>query len=211
MKLGRLLEKLGLWSDGVDDEKKPGAAEKAPEKKYEKRTVSLESLRAARAEAAQEIASGQASARLGLEATPEQIYTAAKVSLPEHGWTLERLGRELKPGDDLALVLAEHKVAPDSLLEDGFKRDQALDMFEQHLEAKVEAFVTESSRQATELELQASELQARAAKLRAEQDEVRARLEKWRVSKRAAENELERVAGLVAPLISKPAPKYTDN
>lgn len=208
MKLGSLLEKLGLWSDGVDD--KLPAKPKSEEKKYEKKTVSLESLRAAKAEAAREIESGQASARLGLEATLPQIYTAAGLKDPEHGWTLERLGRELKDGDDVALVLAEHKIAPESLLEDGFRRDQALDRFEEHLDGKVQAFLASSKDKVAELEDQMRELAERAEKLRQEQRDVQERLNAWRTRKHASEDELERVAALVAPLVQKAAPKFSE-
>lgn len=208
MKIGRLLEKLGLWSDGVDD-KAPAAAPAEPEKKFEKRTVSLDSLRAARAEAARDLESGQSAARLALDVSVEQIYTAAKVPVPEHGWTLDRLARELKPEDNVALVLAEHKIPPETLLEDGIARDQALDRFEEHLETKVQGYLEASQARMADLEEKARELQGKIAELQSEQDAVRARLEAFRARKHAAEDELERAAALIASLVQKTAPKFS--
>lgn len=210
MKLGRLLEKLGLWSDGVDDEAPKKAAAPAEEpKKFEKRTVSLDSLRQQRAEADRQVESGKTAAGLGLEATPEQIYTAAGVKTPDHGWTLPRLARELKPDDELALLLAEHKLTPESLLEDGLARDSALDRFEDHLDSKVASYLDDVAVKLTELDEQVRLLEEKRAHLLGEREDVQKRLDSWRASKHAAEDELERVAGLLAPMVNKEAPKFS--
>ncbi|GMU57379.1 MAG: hypothetical protein AMXMBFR33_65250 [Candidatus Xenobia bacterium] len=207
MKLGNLLEKLGLWSDGKDDPpEKPGAPPpEAP--KYETRVVSLQTLKKAREVAHRDVESGAAAATLALETTPEEIYELA--GLPAEGWTLPRLGRELKEGDKLELVLAEHKVAPEALLEDGFNRDRALDLFEESLDSGVQAYLEAASQKAALLEAEAREIASRAARIRDEQASVKARLEAWREKKHQTEDELERLAGLVAPLINKEAPRFS--
>lgn len=209
MKLGNLLEKLGLWSDGKDDPPgKPGAAAPPPEApKYETRVVSLQTLKKAREVAHRDVESGAAAATLALETTPEEIYELA--GLPAEGWTLPRLGAELKEGDQLELVLAEHKVAPEALLEDGFNRDRALDLFEESLDSSVQAYLEAASQKAALLEAEAREIASRAERIRAEQASVKARLEAWREKKHQTEDELERLAGLVAPLINKEAPRFS--
>lgn len=209
MKLGKLLEKLGLWSDGIDDEapKKPPAP--AEEKKFEKRSVSLDTLRQQRAEADRQVESGKTAAGLGLEATPDQIYTAAGVKDPGHGWTLARLARELKPDDNLALILAEHEIPAESLIEDGLARDNALDRYEEHLDARVASYLDDAAFKLSELEEQARVINEKIAHLQRERADVEKRLDGWRAAKHAAEDELERVAGLVAPLVNREAPKFS--
>ncbi|MCE7871199.1 hypothetical protein DYH09_12570 [bacterium CPR1] len=202
-----MLEKLGLWSDGKDDPPaKPTApAPEAP--RYETRVVSLQTLKKAREVAHRDVESGAAAATLALETTPEEIYELA--GLPAEGWTLPRLGQELKEGDQLQLVLAEHKVAPEALLEDGFNRDRALDLFEESLDSSVQAYLEAASQKAALLEAEAREIASRAARIRDEQASVKARLEAWREKKHQTEDELERLAGLVAPLINKEAPRFS--
>ncbi len=207
MKLGNLLEKLGLWSDGKDDPPEKPAALAAEAPRYETRVVSLQTLKKAREVAHRDVESGAAAATLALETTPEEIYELA--GLPAEGWTLPRLGQELKEGDQLELVLAEHKVAPEALLEDGFNRDRALDLFEESLDSSVQSYLEAASQKAALLEAEAREIASRAERIREEQASVKARLEAWREKKHQTEDELERLAGLVAPLINKEAPRFS--
>ncbi|MEW6277473.1 MAG: hypothetical protein AB1758_02540, partial [Candidatus Eremiobacterota bacterium] len=198
MKLTNLLVKLGLWSDpgeapAAEPEKPPATAPN-----HEKRIVSMEGLKREKQEREEALTAAQ----LGLEATPEQIYRAAGISAPPHGWTLEKVGHELETGHagDLVLRLAEHKVRVEDLLADGQRKDHSLDRYEEHLDVKVGGFLLSSTHKAEDLRRQARELLSEADRLEAGQQEVKGRLEAWRAVKRATEDELERVAGLLARL-----------
>lgn len=206
MKVFNLLEKLGLWAPAAA----PAAAgAPAAEPRPEKRVVSLDALKKARSETLRKIEANVHDSDLRLDSTPEQIYETVGIGIPEHGWSLDRLAREASSPEQVVLLLAEHKLPAQSLLEDGVKRDQALDEFEEQLDAKLAVHLGVVDDQIATLEAQAREIQEKAERLRRERVDLLGRMKQWRIRKHAAEDELERVAALVAQAAQAEAPRFS--
>jgi chromosome segregation ATPase len=205
VKILQVLEKLGLWAAAPAAPAGAAAAEPRPEK----RVVSLEALKKARAETLRKIEANVHDEDLSLDSTPEQIYSTVGIVAPENGWTLERLAREAATPEQVVLLLAEHKLAAQTLLEDGVRRDQALDQFEEQLDARLTAHLGVIDDQVATLEAQAREILEKAERLKTDRREVLARMKQWRSRKHAAEDELERVAALVAEAAKAEAPKFS--
>lgn len=205
MKVFQVLEKLGLWAGAPA----PAAGAAAPEPRAEKRVVSLEALKRARAETLRKIEANVHDEDLSLDSTPEQIYAKVGIAEPENGWTLDRLAREAASPEQVVLLLAEHKLAAQALLEDGVRRDQALDQFEEQLDARLIGHLGVVDDQVATLEAQAREIQEKTERLKSERRDLLARMKQWRSRKHAAEDELERVAALVAEAAKAEAPKFS--
>ena len=211
MKLTTILAKMGL----VVTVPAAPATPAAPGAKLVTRVVTLEELRRKAREVKDADFQELVRSGLGLEASFEQVYAAAKVARPGHGWDVDRVLARLadprvqalapaKVREQLAIDLADALAPPEDVLADAQRRDEALDRYEAQLVAKVDEWRTDVMRRQAALRVDAERLLAEAQDLERSVPAVEKKLEAWRERKRGKEDELERVAAAVA----EKAPKY---
>lgn len=145
----------------------------------------------------------------------DEIYRAAEIRAPAHGYTIFKIAdllqsehiRELPAPvkrSSVLLALEAAGVKPNEIIEDAVRRDRALDTYERVLQKSledVEVRKTEDSRRLeAELEKLAAEYRAR---IQANSDEIAREKERfygWRLQKQQEE---KRIADAVAPFVSE--------
>ena len=170
----------------------------APPERIPTRTVTLRELM-------KEV--GRRDAR-ALEALPaelsvslDQIFAAAGMASPPHGWTIERLGKLLReepyqrmsrPAVQKAILelLAADEAHVQDLVKDAVTRDQALDAFAAMVRAKMNDLAAAQGQRLAEIDREIRELQTEAARLREETQTDAARWRDWRAEKAAREKEM---------------------
>jgi hypothetical protein len=130
----------------------------------------------------------------GFKATADDVFAAAKIAPPENGWTVERF-RELalKPTykdmpretrqKALLSELATLNVAPESIVADAVRKDEALDGYERFLQKRLD----ETRREAAD---RRKKLEAELAAVAAMEKQTASEFEAWKAAKRAKEAEL---------------------
>jgi hypothetical protein len=132
----------------------------------------------------------------------DEVYEAAKIALPAHGYTVLKVADMLQnehirtmPGDvkrkSIMVALDAAGVKVTDIVEDAVRRDRALDTYERvlekHLEKRSAEISAENQRLEDEITARVAELRARidgnAAAFRAEQQEFDA----WQARKRQEE------------------------
>ena len=167
-------------------------------KKIPTRVVTLKELLAeVRAQAPATDAGGPAE----LEQPFDEIYRAAGVTPPEHGWTVQRLAEWLRAEVDLKAPretiqlnivhkLASEKAHVQDIVKDALERDQALDARERALERGLEDRARERRLRAEQIEQQIQALQQRQAELKKESQADTARWHDWYERKNAVEKDM---------------------
>ena len=152
-------------------------------------------------------------------ATPfEQVFEAAGVKPPAHGWTADRLSklvnsdpykgmsREAAQKAILA-VLAADKATAEEVLKDALARDAAVDAFEASVTQEMAGRAQARQRRADEIEAEINLLRQEAQRLRdqtkSEEDQVR----QWRRKKIDYEKQLAAALGY---LIERPPISVTE-
>ena len=199
MKLTHLLSKFGLYNDGAAEPEPPPLPPAPP---LATRMMRLDDLRAqdrqGRAEALLEA--------LGLRKTFPEIYRERKIADPPAGVSLDRLAelvaglQEASARSMVRKTLEEAGAKVLEVLEDGHRRDQALDDYERTLEEEVGEWAQEQEKQAEALLREAQELQLRAGELRARVPEVREELARWRERKQKEEALMELLGRMLLEL-----------
>ena len=140
----------------------------------------------------------------GFQATPEDVYAAAKIKTPENGWTAERLReltrkplyRDMSPENRQKALLAELATAgikSEDLVADAVRKDQALDAYERFL-------VNRLAQSKKEFAATRAKFQADMAALEGVEKKLELDFEAWKKAKQAREKEL---AEALAPLTSE--------
>ena len=145
----------------------------------------------------------------------DEIYTAARIATPAHGYTILKVAemlasehlRDLPPDvrrKSILVALDAARVSVDSIVEDAVQRDRALDTYEKVLEKTVTDLRAASEAENRGLE---KEIEQQVAQLRAKIDannrhlrEEEASLAAWRDRKQAEEN---RIADAVRYFVSE--------
>lgn len=192
--LFKILEKSGLYV--------ATAANVAPGQKPPAEVV----ITKTRVVSIRELAGGETatvSGPKGFQATPEDVYAAAKITTPAHGMTAEKFRelaqkpayRDMTPENRQKALLAELGAAgvpSEEVVADAVKKDQALDAYERFLTQRL----ADSKKDLGE---RRAKLQAELAAVEAAEKKAEADFEAWRKAKQAREKEL---AESLAPLMS---------
>ncbi|MDZ4804764.1 MAG: hypothetical protein SGI90_07900 [Candidatus Eisenbacteria bacterium] len=132
----------------------------------------------------------------------DEIYTAARIALPPHGYTIlkvaEMLGsehlRELPPDvkkKSILVALDAAGVSVDGIVEDAVQRDRALDTYERLLQKNLDELrIThegDNRRIEAEIESRLAELRAQLEANRGKLRDEKSRLDEWRARKRVEE------------------------
>lgn len=142
-----------------------------------------------------------------------QIYDAAEVRTPAHGFTIFKIADMLKSEhirslpveikrSSVLLALDAAGVKLDEVIEDAVRRDRALDTFEAVQQRALDQLETRKAEENKGLQMEADRvLNELRAKIQANNDEVtkeRERLQGWRFQKQQEER---RIADAVAPFV----------
>jgi hypothetical protein len=145
----------------------------------------------------------------------EQIYHAAEVKTPGHGFTAFKIGEMLKSEhirslpveikrSSVLLALDAAGVKLQDIIEDAVRRDRALDTFERVQQRSLEQLETKKSEENKRLQAEADRvLNELRTKIQANNDEVareRERLQTWRLQKQQEE---QRIADAIAPFVTE--------
>jgi len=144
----------------------------------------------------------------------EQIYQAAEIQKPAHGYTIFKiiemlqnplikdLGPEVKRSSIL-LALDAAGVKINDIIEDAIRRDKALDTYERVLERsllELESRNIEANRKLeAEMEQLINELRAKIQKNNEETAQEKDRFAAWRLQKQAEEKRIAEAAGYFVP------------
>ncbi|MBI3549702.1 MAG: hypothetical protein HY078_11740 [Elusimicrobia bacterium] len=144
----------------------------------------------------------------GLDTPFQKIYDAARIAVPEHKFTVEKIG-EMLAHPKLASLAREAKAAAvlvaldaqgvsiNSVLEDAVKKDRALDIFEKvqrdHLKQSVQAKEEENRRLVEEIEKVTREKQKLIEDNKKAIVDIQAKAADWLERKRAMENNLHEI------------------
>lgn len=150
--------------------------------------------------------------KAGLNATFEAIYATAGIAVPEHGWTVERtrafIGevrrRGMTPVQTRASVeraLVDAGATGRDIALDAVVKDETLDLYESHLERRVEQMVQELADRAADLETEIAALRARVAELGQKRVRVMERLADWKQRKADEEKSMAEVLAVLGPLL----------
>jgi hypothetical protein len=160
----------------------------------------------------------------------EQIYEAAEVKVPAHGFTIFKIADMLKSEhirtlpveikrSSVLLALDAAGVKLQDVIEDAVRRDRALDTFEMVQQRSLDQLEARTAEENKKLQQEADRvLNELRAKIQANNDEVareRERMQTWRLQKQQEER---RIADAVAPFVSEnpittgsaAAPRETD-
>jgi hypothetical protein len=144
-----------------------------------------------------------------------EIYTAAEIHPPPHGFTIEKVGDMLRsehirnlPRDvkrSSVLVALEAVGAPiQDVIQDAMKRDQALDTFESVQERSLNQLEAQKTKENQELQAELDRLlQERKSRIQANNDEVAKEKERffaWRLKKQEEE---QKIADSVSYFVSE--------
>ncbi len=145
----------------------------------------------------------------------EQIYQAAEVRVPSHGFTIFKIADMLKSEhirslpveikrSSVLLALDAAGVKLEEIIEDAVRRDRALDTFELVQQRALDQLEAAKAEENKKLQQEADRvLNELRAKIQANNDEVareRERIETWRLQKQQEER---RIAEAVAPFASE--------
>src|SRR5512147_86728 len=145
----------------------------------------------------------------------EQIYQAAEVRTPAHGFTIFKIADMLKSEhirslpveikrSSVLLALDAAGVKLQEIIEDAVRRDRALDAFELVQQRALDQLEAKKSDENKKLQQEADRvLNELRAKIQANNDEVakeRERMQTWRLQKQQEER---RIADAVAPFASE--------
>lgn len=161
-----------------------------------RRSISLPELLAEDRTARAEREAALQSAAAGLTADVAQVYAAADVVDPPHGWTVDRAvefaGERAAAGREeqrraLQVQLAIEQIPAEDLFRDAQARDRAIDAYEKFLKAKVAELRLDLDREDARLKRELEDLQGKIDRV----DERRAVLNRtwdgWRQEKRTRE------------------------
>ena len=160
----------------------------------------------------------------------EQIYQAAEIRPPTHGFTIFKIADMLKSDhirtlpveikrSSVLLALDAAGVKLQDIIEDAVKRDKALDTFEIVQQRALEQLETRKADENKKLQEEADRvLNELRTKIQSNNDEVakeRERMQTWRLQKQQEE---QRIADAIAPFVSEnpittgavPAPPQPD-
>lgn len=192
--LFKLLEKSGLY---VASASNVAAGQKPPTEILvtKTRVVSIQELTGPKVE----VVSGPK----GFQATPEDVYAAAKIQPPAHGMTAENfrdlgakaLYKDMSPENRQKALLAELATAgvpSEEVVADAVRKDQALDAYERFLVQRLAATKKEFAEKR-------AKLQAELAAVDEAERKTEADFEAWKKAKQAREKEL---ADSLAPLMA---------
>lgn len=143
-------------------------------------------------------------------ATHDDIYSAARIATPPHGYTILKVAQMLEsehirelPADvrskSVLVALDAAGVPVEQIVEDAVQRDRALDTYERVLEQNLEALRVSAAQDNARLE---AEVEQRLRELRAAIDrnnqavaQAREQLAVWRAGKRAEEARIADAVG----------------
>ncbi|KAF0245907.1 MAG: hypothetical protein FD180_1169 [Planctomycetota bacterium] len=140
----------------------------------------------------------------GFQATPEDVYAAAKIKPPDRGMTVEKfrelaakpLYKDMSPQNRQKALLAELATAgvpSEEVVADAVRKDQALDSYERFL-------VNRLAQSKKEFAATRSKLEADIVALAGVEKKLELDFEAWKKTKQAREKEL---AEALAPLTSE--------
>ncbi len=140
----------------------------------------------------------------GFQATPDDVYAAAKIKAPEHGMTVEKfselaakpLFRDMSPQNRQKALLAELATAgvpSEEVVADAVRKDQALDAYERFL-------VNRLAQSKKDFAATRAKLQADLAALEGVEKKLELDFEAWKKAKQAREKAL---ADALTPLTSE--------
>lgn len=151
-----------------------------------------------------------------MSVTFEDVYEAAGVKAPEHGWTIARLIQLLRTEQYESLaresvqpavlgVLAASNADVKDLVADAVARDKALDAYAEFVGKKVRERTSARRRKATELKEKIRELRKQGEELMEQSRQDEEQWKEWLGKKRAAEDELAWAVGylLDEPIITR--------
>lgn len=145
----------------------------------------------------------------------EQIYEAAEIRPPSHGFTIFKIADMLKSEhirslaveikrSSVLLALDAAGVPLQDVIQDAVKRDRALDTFESVQHRALEQLETRKAEENRKLQEEADRvLNELRAKIQSNNDEIakeRERMHTWRLQKQQEE---QRIAEAIAPFVSE--------
>jgi len=145
----------------------------------------------------------------------EQIYQAAEIRAPSHGFTIFKIADMLRSEhirslaveikrSSVLLALDAAGVPLQDIIQDAVKRDRALDTFETVQQRALEQLETRKADENKKLQEEADRiLNELRAKIQSNNDEVakeRERMHTWRLQKQQEE---QRIADAIAPFVSE--------
>lgn len=192
--IAKLLEKSGLYVASASNVT-PGQKPPAEVTITRTRVVSIQELTGPRVETV--------SGPKGFQATPEDVYAAAKIKSPAHGMTAEKfrelgakpLYKDMSPENRQKALLAELATAgvpSEEVVADAVRKDEALDAYERFLVQRL----AQSKKEFAE---KRARLQAELAAVDVTEKKTEADFEAWKRAKAAREKELSEA---LAPLMA---------
>jgi len=145
----------------------------------------------------------------------DEIYAAAEISVPAHGFTIYKIADMLKSEhirtlpveikrSSVLLALDAAGVGLQDIIQDAVRRDRALDTFETVQQRALEQLEARTAEDNRKLQEEADRvLNELRAKVQANNDEIakeRERMQTWRLQKQQEE---QRIADAVAPFVSE--------
>lgn len=145
----------------------------------------------------------------------DQVYRAAEIRPPAHGFTIFKIAEMLKSEhirslavdikrSSVLLALDAAGVPIQDIIQDAVKRDRALDTFETVQQRSLEQLETRKAEENKKLQHEADRvLNELRAKIQSNNDEVakeRERMHTWRLQKQQEE---QRIADALAPFVSE--------
>lgn len=176
----------------------------------ERRSLTLEELLRETRETTARAQEELQAAATGLSAEPDEVFAAANIPAPEHGWTIERarafVGDPARvaagPQEQrraLAAQLAIEQIPPEDLFRDAHTRDVALDAYEGFLGARVREVRRGLAKEEDELAEKRKEIDARLGAIAGEKLALDERWQAWRTKKRERELSWAQVLKLLTP------------
>jgi hypothetical protein len=153
--------------------------------------------------------------RISASASFEEIYSAAEIRPPGHGYTILKVAEMLQsehirtlPADvkrsSVLVALEAAGVKIEEIIQDAVRRDRALDAFERVQQKALDELEVKKAEESRQIEAELDRLIANhRARIQANKDAVgkeRERLREWRVRKQQEE---ERIAGAVSHFVTE--------
>jgi len=149
---------------------------------------------------------------VGLDVAWKTIFETAGITVPKHGWTVERaLGLLRKVGATGATPVEARKALEEAMVADGadvrevardaVAKDEILDVYERELDANVSQYLSELGGEIEELEAKITDLRSRIAEIEEERAGTTRRLTAWKSEKRHLEQQWAKVLHILAPLM----------
>ena len=149
---------------------------------------------------------------VGLDVAWKTIFETAGITVPKHGWTVERaLGFLRKVSASGISPVEARKALEEALVADGadvrevardaVAKDEILDVYERELDTNVSQYLAELGGEIEEMEARITDLRSRIAEVEEERAGTTRRLTAWKSEKRHLEQQWAKVLHILAPLM----------